>query len=215
MHRDKERYGQDPNIVVKSKTKFNEPKKWKDPRIIFTCSWSDWFIKAADPWRDEAWDVIRLTPQHTYQILTKRPERIADHLPDDFDSFKNVWIGVSIENQKSIDRLQYFNSFDASVKFVSFEPLLGPIVIPDKYLQLIDWAIIGGESGNDKGYYRYRPCELKWIEDLADQCKKYNIPVFIKQMGTYLSKQLKMKERHGMHIDEFPAHLQIQEYPKP
>ena len=74
MYRDKERYGQDATTVLRSKTKFKEPLKWKEPKVIFTCSWSDWFIEEADQWRDEAWETIRKTPQHTYQILTKSPK---------------------------------------------------------------------------------------------------------------------------------------------
>ena len=80
MYRDKERYNQDPTTVLKSKTKFNAPLQWNEPKLIFTCSWSDWFIEEADQWRAEAWKIIKNTPHHTYQILTKRPERIKDHL---------------------------------------------------------------------------------------------------------------------------------------
>jgi protein gp37 len=75
-------------------------------------------------------------------------------------------------------------------------------------------VIVGGESGNDNGEYRYRPCELSLIESFVEQCKKQNVPVFVKQMGTYLSKELKMKDRHGGDIEEFPKHLQIREFPK-
>jgi protein gp37 len=80
MFRDKAKYGQDPNVVVRSKTRFYDPLKWKEPRTIFTCSWSDFFIEEADPWRDEAFAIMALTPQHTYQVLTKRPERMLEYL---------------------------------------------------------------------------------------------------------------------------------------
>lgn len=80
MFRDKKRYGQDPNVVVGSKTKFYDPLKWKEPRKIFTCSWSDFFIEEADPWRDEAMAIMALTPQHTYQVLTKRPDRMLKYV---------------------------------------------------------------------------------------------------------------------------------------
>src|SRR3990167_11527130 len=80
MYREKNRYGQDPAVVVRSKpATFNAPLKWKEPARVFTCSWSDFFIKQADPWRDEAWDIIYQTPHLTYLILTKRPERIEAH----------------------------------------------------------------------------------------------------------------------------------------
>src|SRR6266498_5551388 len=92
MFREKRQYGQDPDVVVRSKTTFNAPLKWKDSALVFTCSWSDWFIEEADPWRDEAWDVIRRTPHLTYQILTKRIERASSCLPKDWP-LKNVWLG--------------------------------------------------------------------------------------------------------------------------
>ena len=81
MFREQRQYGRDPETVVRSKTKFREPMKWAEGRLVFTCSWSDWFHEGADAWRPEAWEIVRATPQHTYQILTKRPERIVDHLP--------------------------------------------------------------------------------------------------------------------------------------
>lgn len=84
MFRDKARYGQDPNVVVRSKTKFYDPLKWKEPRRIFTCSWSDFFIEEADAWRDEAFAIMALTPQHTYQVLTKRPDRMYEYLRDPY-----------------------------------------------------------------------------------------------------------------------------------
>ncbi len=128
----KARYGQDPNTVVRSKTKFYDPLKWKEPRKIFTCSWSDFFIEEADEWRDEAFAIMALTPQHTYQVLTKRPERMLEYLApgrqnkvvnaackllrktdgeagymkwlSEYDGEwppKNVWLGVSVEDQKT------------------------------------------------------------------------------------------------------------------
>ena len=78
---------------------------------------------------------------------------------------------------------------------------------------LIDWVIIGGESGNDTGKYRYRPCELEWIESIINQCNKFRIPVFVKQLGTHLAKEMKLSDRHGGNIDEFPEHLQIRQFP--
>src|SRR3989304_5402627 len=115
---------------------FKAPLKWKEPRKVFTCSISDFFIEEADTWRDEAWEIIRRTPHLTYQILTKRPERILDCLPDDwlaFDAFENVWLGTSCENQRFVDeRIAELLAVPASVHFLSCEPLLGPI-------NLIEW----------------------------------------------------------------------------
>src|SRR5689334_23079211 len=128
MYRDKERYGQDPTKVVRSKTKFRDPFKWADGRMVFTCSWSDWFIEEADAWRPEAWEIIKATPHHTYQILTKRPERIAGHLPPDWGrGYPNVWLGVSVENQDYVERILRLLAEPAAVHFISAEPLLGPL----------------------------------------------------------------------------------------
>lgn len=221
MYRDKERYGQDPSVVIRSKTTFNNPLKWKEGKIIFTCSWSDWFIDSADDWRDEAWDVIKRTPHHTYQILTKRPERIIDHLPKDWgNGYENVWIGISAEDQDSYDkRIGYLSEIKAKVKFLSLEPLLSPINLHNKGINGAflpsspDWVIVGGESGNDTGKYRYRPCELQWIYDIVSKCQELSIPVFVKQLGTHLGKSMELKDRTGGDINEFPKNIQIREMP--
>ena len=126
MYRDKARYGQDPTKVVRSKTTFHEPLKWPEPKLIFTCSWSDWLIEEADAWREEAYDIIRRTPQHTYQILTKRIERAEGRVPD--PPLPNVWLGVSVENQHYADeRIPRLLKTPAAVRFVSYEPALGPV----------------------------------------------------------------------------------------
>lgn len=227
MFRNKTRYGQDPNIVVKSKSNFNIPKKWTEPRVIFTCSWSDWFIEEADEWRNEAWEVIKQTPQHTYQILTKRPENIADRLPKDWgEGYKNVWLGVSIEDDSQGERSKQLAKIPAQTRFISYEPLLGQVnhldyLIGDVKHQRNDqifkprihWLIIGGESGNDKGKFKYRPCEIGWIEKIIDDAKQTRTPVFVKQLGTYLAKKLSLRDNLGGNIEEFPEHLRIREYP--
>jgi protein gp37 len=129
MFKEQRQYGHDPEVVRRSKTKFADPLKWKEPRTIFTCSWSDWFHADADQWRDEAWDIIRRTPHHTYQILTKRPERIAEHLPRDWghSGYPNVWLGVSVESQRYDYRAALLCQFPAAVRFISAEPLLAPL----------------------------------------------------------------------------------------
>lgn len=129
MYRDMERFGRNPMIITRSKTNFSEPLKWKEPAMVFTCSWSDWFIEQADEWRPEAWEIIKRTPHLTYQILTKRPERIAGHLPSDWGKgYPNVWLGVSCENQEYADlRINHLLSVPAVIRFISAEPLLGPV----------------------------------------------------------------------------------------
>lgn len=231
MYRDKERYGQNPTSILRSKTKFEEPLKWKEPTLIFTCSWSDWFIEEADEWRAEAWAIIKATPHHTYQILTKRPERIMQCLPDDWgDGYPNVWLGVSVENHKNEGRIWELCQVPAVVRFVSAEPLLGMVDLgldaamhwkdqpePDwntRMKDLIHWVIVGGESGNQTGKYRYRECQLGWINHIINQCKDHDVPVFVKQMGTHLAKEIEMKDHHGGDMSEWPVNFQVREFPK-
>jgi len=217
MYRDKERYGQEPTKVLRTNpSTFNASLKWKDPKRIFTCSWSDFFIEEADQWRDDAWDIIRKTPQHQWQILTKRPERIAQCLPPDWgDGWDNVWLGVSVENQDYINRIEILSEIPAKLRFISAEPLIGALDLSlvKEQLENFHWCIIGGESGNDSGKYRYRPCELEWITMIIDDLKGTNVAVFVKQTGTWLSKHLKLSDRHGGDLDEWPSSIQVRSFP--
>lgn len=177
MFREQVRYGKDPNVVTRSKTKFTEPLKWKEPRMVFTCSWSDWLIEEADPWRPEAYEVIRQTPQHTYQILTKRPERYAGGqlaLPMP----ANVWYGVSVENRKNLWRIDALRQFPAAVRFLSLEPLLEDL--GELNLSGIGWVIAGGESGPAA-----RSASPDWFRSIRDQCQAAGVPFFFKQWGEY------------------------------
>lgn len=179
MFREQKRYGNDPAIVRRSKTTFTAPLAWNDPALVFTCSWSDWFHEAADVWRDEAWDIVRRTPHLTYQILTKRPERIAAHLPSDWgNGYANVWLGVSVENARFTHRIQTLCQIPARVRFLSCEPLLSEVSIPKDLRQHIHWVIAGGESGPDA-----RPMEIAWARWLRDTCAYATppIPFFMKQ----------------------------------
>lgn len=216
MFRDMLRYGKDPNNIARTADNtFYASLKWKESKMIFTCSWSDFFIAEADEWRNDAWDVIRKTPQHNWLILTKRPERIMQCLPDDWgDGWDNVWLGVTAENQKCADkRIPILLNIPAKVKFLSLEPLLGPIDL-SKYIHGINWNIIAGESGNGTGKYLYRECKEEWIESLIDQSKKAGVAVFVKQMGTHLQKKMGLKTRHGSEMYEFPTKFQIREFPE-
>lgn len=187
MFRERERYGWDPSAVLRSRTKFQDPLRWKEPRRVFTCSWSDFFHPDADAWRPEAWEIIRQTPHHTYQILTKRPERVLGHLPADWHeersyggygqarAWQHVWLGVSIENQRWVERI---GRMPAHCRlFVSCEPLLGPVDLSE-WLSEIGWVIAGGESGPNP-----RPTELDWLRALRDQCTAAGVPFFLKQLG--------------------------------
>jgi protein gp37 len=175
MYRDKLRYGQDASQVLRSKSSFDAPTKWKEPKVIFTCSWSDFFIEQADEWRDEAWEIIRNTPHHTYQILTKRPERIREHLPSGWP-FGNVWLGVSVENPRFYKRIEILVDVPAIVRFLSLEPLLAPM--PRLPLAGISWVVVGGESGPG-----CRPMQAEWVREIRSQCGKAKAAFFFKQWG--------------------------------
>ena len=175
------RYGRDPSEVIRTKT-WADPLKWQreaasENRIarVFTCSWSDWFHADADAWRNEAWALIRRCPNLHFQILTKRHERIADHLPADWGAgYPNVWLGVSIERDDYTHRANLLRNIPAVVRFISAEPLLGPL--PSLDLTGINWLIVGGESGPG-----YRPMEAEWARDLRARAAANGTAFFFKQ----------------------------------
>lgn len=215
MYRDRDEGGVDPSLVIKSKKEtFERPLKMETQTLIFTCSWSDFFNPEADEWRPEVWEIIKNTP-HEYQILTKRPERVLQCLPDDWGAgYENVWLGVSVENQARLNRIDILKSIPAKTKFASFEPLIGEINIAPAQIKVLDWAIIGGESGNLEGSYGFRECKLSWIEILVEDLEEYNIPIFVKQLGTHIAIEYDLKDiKKGGNIKEFPPHLQIREFP--
>lgn len=178
VYRDMPRFGLDPTSITRSKTTFRQPLRWKKPHLIFTCSWSDYFIEEADEWRDEAWAIIRNTPQHTYQVLTKRPHRIKGHLPADWP-MANVWLGVTVENKEhGLPRMDILREIPASVRFISAEPLLedlGPINLTG-----FNWVIAGGESGR-----KARRMKPEWPSNIRDQCIAAGVPFFFKQWGEF------------------------------
>ena len=173
MFREKERYGQDPNIVVRSKTMFRAPLKWMEPKLIFTCSWSDWFIEEADPWRQEAYDIIRQTPQHRYQILTKRIDRAAGRLPNQL--LPNLWLGVSAENREMyLRRVPILRQMPSAIRFLSLEPLLEDLGTLN--LSGISQIIVGSESGPGA-----RPMSEDWVRSIRDQAVAAGVAFFYKQ----------------------------------
>ena len=152
------------------------PRSWQSPRTIFVNSMSDLFHQEVpEGYIREVFQVIADTPQHQYQVLTKRSKRLAEIGPR-LDWPANLWIGVSIENAKYRFRLDHLRKVDAAVRFVSAEPLLGPI--DDLNLDGIHWLIAGGESGP-----RARPVEESWLLSLRDQCDEAGVPFFFKQWG--------------------------------
>jgi protein gp37 len=183
---------------------------------IFTNSMSDFFHERGDVYRPWAWRIIKKHNQYDWQILTKRPERISSCLPPDWnDGWKQVWIGISAENNEVCEeRFNALKTVPGYIKFASVEPLLEQINLRP-YLQDIQWVIVGGESGNDYGAYRYRPCKIEWIEDVVNQCREAVVPVFVKQLGTYLHHQMKLSHWYGGNINEFPEQLKIRQFPIP
>ena len=237
MYRDKDRYKQDGSVVIQSKgstvattlTKLRVQARQrkqdgiKEPLKIFTCSWSDFFIEEADIWREAAWETIRLYPEFVWIILTKRPERIMQCLPPDWgEGYKNVWLLVSAENQERWnERVPILLQIPAKVRGVSCEPLLSFIDIKPNptfghFFPKLDWIIIGGESGNDTGKWLYREAEANWFITMVEDCKELGIPVFVKQLGTFIAKKLKLKSRAGDNIEEIPImfhDIKVQQFP--
>lgn len=224
------------------------PFHWRKPRKIFVCSMGDLFHKDVPfEFIDKVFRVIRRCPQHTFQVLTKRPKRMAEYfdgLHQDYQHskgifgldatgdineilpLKNFWLGVSVENNKNLWRIDELVKIQAAIHYVSFEPLLGRIDLgfskkyfcPDcndyfnnQYCAKdrvilgrktpLDWAIFGCESGSNR-----RPCKIEWVRDIVNQCKAANVPIFVKQLS------INGKVEHD--INKFPIDLQVQDYPK-
>lgn len=158
------------------------PLRWKRPRTIFVNSMSDLFhMDVPDQYVQQVFDVMCATPQHTYQVLTKRAERLA-RLARKLPWPSNVWIGVSVESAAYVWRMEYLRRVNAAVRFVSAEPLLGPL--QNLNLSGIQWLIAGGESQSG-----CRAADPMWFRDLRDQCLRHGVAFFLKQLGGHPSKR--------------------------
>jgi protein gp37 len=166
------------------------PLKWKKPQRIFVNSMSDLFQdKADEAFISQVWRVMERARWHSFQVLTKRPDRMLALLSKpDFPLLPNVWLGTSVESEDYLDRVNLLRRVPARIRFVSFEPLLGPIIGPN--LHDIHWAIVGGESGP-----RARPMEAWWAEELRDACERQQVAFFFKQWGG------KRKKKTGRLLD--------------
>jgi len=152
------------------------PTRWRRPRVIFVNSMSDLFHpKVPANFVAQVFAVMAATPQHTYQVLTKRPKR-ARQLLRGRTPASNVWLGVSVEADRQVERAEILREVPAAVRFLSCEPLLGPL--PSLDLGEVDWVIVGGESGPD-----FRPMRAEWAVDLRDRCLEAGVPFFFKQWG--------------------------------
>lgn len=200
--------------------RLSQISKLKKPRMIFVNSMSDLFHKKVS--EDFIWEVIEICYQnqkHTFQVLTKRPERAFDVLTKSMwwnnAAPKNIWLGISVENQETADkRIPLLLQTPAAVRWISAEPLLSKLDI-SQYLpgfngdgfqtgfridSELDWIVVGCESGPHK-----RECKIEWIENIVDQCKQANVPVFV--------KQIQVNGKVIKDINQFPDHLQIRQYP--
>ena len=158
------------------------PLTWRKSRTVFVNSMSDLFHeKVPLEFIEEVFEVMRHASQHRFQVLTKRSERLAELAPR-LDWAPNIWMGVSVESQKWVQRIDDLRATPAAVKFISFEPLLGPVT--DLNLTAIDWAIVGGESGPGA-----RPMMKEWATQIRDRCIKDAVPFFFKQWGGTRKKQ--------------------------
>ncbi|MDB5617438.1 DUF5131 family protein [Tardiphaga sp.] len=177
------------------------PRSWSKPRKVFVNSMSDLFHEDVPiEFIRKVWDVMRETPRHTYQILTKRPERMALVLNEPgFAVLPNVWLGTSIEDGRVLGRLDAIRTVPAAVRFVSLEPLIGSVAAGD--LSGIDWAIVGGESGPGA-----RPMDPIWVDEIESMCRRAGAAFFFKQWGGK-NKKAAGRMLRGRTYDELPASI--------
>lgn len=208
--------------------RLEDPLRWKKPRMVFVNSMSDLFGEGVSfEYITMVFDVMAACPKHTFQVLTKRPERMLAYfehvaknplsMPEAAKQWPlpNVWLGVSVENNDYVSRIEKLLSAPAAVRFLSLEPLLGPIDIISAWGDAIrkrgsvavpiDWVIVGGESGPNA-----RPCGVRWMADIVAQCKGAGVPCFVKQLGSNAwdgGKRIKLSGKGG-DPTEWPAACQ-------
>jgi len=201
-------HGWTGKIGYANESVWDKPLRWRKPRQVFVCSMSDLFHPEVG-WREQVmiWSAMEQCPQHTFQILTKRPEAMRRFVTEVwFDyteehvALPNVWLGVTVEQHDYGYRTSVLASTPATVRFVSFEPLLGPMDNYPGVLDGMDWAIIGCESGPHR-----RPMKLEWALDLVDQCRAAGVSVFVKQID--------VNGKVGHDPAVWPAKLRLREYP--
>jgi len=172
------------------------PYTWKQSKVVFVNSMSDLFHKDISlEFIKKVFTVMNENHQHVFQILTKRAERLWE-LHDKLKWTANIWMGVSVENEKVKDRIDFLRETNARVKFLSCEPLIGPLTTLN--LDKIDWVIVGGESGR-----RPRPMKAEWVLDIQEQCEKAGIAFFFKQWGGK-NKKASGRLLNGKTYDEMP-----------
>jgi len=174
------------------------PYSWKNPRLVFVNSMSDLFHKDVPlKFIRKVFRVMNENPQHVFQILTKRADLLLDYDRAGWLSWSpNIWMGVSVENRHFMKRIDLLRHTGAHVKFLSCEPLIGPL--PDLDLNGIQWVIVGGESGR-----KPRPMKLEWVLEIKEQCLNAGIPFFFKQWGG-TSKKKTGRSLEGKTWDQMP-----------
>ena len=157
-----------------------QPLSWRQPRMIFVNSMSDLFHKHVPrDFVDQVFETMEQADWHIFQVLTKRSSRMRDYINMRYKKDaapKHIWLGASVEDGSKKSRVNHMQQMNASVRFLSIEPLIGPVGKVD--LSGIHWVIVGGESGPG-----YRPMEVSWAKEVRDQCKKQKVPFFFKQWG--------------------------------
>lgn len=195
----------DPFSVTFHPGRLHEPTRWRKPRRVFVCSMADLFHDDVDvAWLHGVFDVISACAQHTFMVLTKRPERMFNFFAGtsgaglNVEPMPNLWLGVSVENQAAAtDRIGWLLDTPAAVRFVSCEPLLGPVdLLP--WMASLDWVIVGGESGPGA-----RPMHPYWVRNIRDLVVDYERPFFFKQWGGR-DKKLLGRGLDGRTWDQFP-----------
>ena len=178
--------------------RLDEPKEIKKPTMFFVCSMGDLFHEAVPfEYIDKVMRTIRECPQHTFQILTKRAERMFEYYQDGNESIpENCWCGMTVENRENRHRIEWLRDMTGtSVRFLSCEPLISDLGVLN--LSNIDWVIVGGESGNQA-----RPMKKEWVLYIKRQCEEQGVPFFFKQWGTYGEDGIKRdKKANGCLLD--------------
>lgn len=173
------------------------PETWSKPRRVFVNSMSDLFHSdVPEDFISDVWKVMAETPRHTYQILTKRPDRMIDIVPG-LKKLPNVWLGTSVEDGRVLHRIDEMRQVPAAVRFISFEPLIGPVAGAN--LRDIHWAIVGGESGPQA-----RPMNPSWVDEIERMCRAAGAAFFFKQWGGK-NKKATGRILNGRTYDEMPA----------
>lgn len=182
------------------------PLRWRKGRLIFVNSMSDLFHESVTfDFIERVFNVMARTPQHTYQVLTKRSKRLAT-IANSLQWPSNVWMGVSVESDRYTFRARHLAEVPASIRFLSCEPLLGPLTSLD--LDAIDWLIVGGESGKDA-----RPMMLQWVRHLQSRCREAQVAFFAKQLGTAWSIDRGYGRTHGGDWELWPKDLRVRQMP--